>query len=688
MSNILLLAVAALLILPPVSGAQVQRLVIGQGGLDWLESSDDMLGLDRSASAGSLQPFELDPAVNVTVGEPTESGQFTNIFGHVWRISGSAPPVADDKTPWVYGSRGRAQTIDGDVDRPTDVAPVTDYTFDLGLPIPLNRVVFFPPETGRTTSAFQDVVWSGGAFGSTTVSSGLLIKDQFPRQYSVSGSLNEQEFLFQNVGNDLDIALASSLNHTERVADVHFRTEVVRFTRVRFPAAGFIAEVEFYGEGFLPQTRYVSRLLDMGEPVNFGRLHFDFESYRSPGFGAEPVPAPDAPVHLAVDVRSGLDDTPLVYHIITDIGTEKEISEAGFNSAPSGTSYRVSNNNASQLVDDGAGSLTSSSLYIPGQQGSVRDDITNWSFWSAPHTSTGVELQVPDRRQFIQLRAFITSEDVFAFGRLTSLSVEYSPLLADPVVGEVALMEDPHPEDGIVEVPLGEPVTLTYDVRADFTAASQTGFSAIRLLTPEAVDFRRFQMGDPLADVEPDSLIISDRELLVYFPSNAIMPASHPPIRLTFATRVFDFNTLMAGEVFDPEDGNLPQSIDGGDASPLVSTNDLHVFTPTERLQVLSEVNLGSRVLTPNADRVNDDLPISFTLHGITAGDVQVELFDLSGRLLRRLVDETRGEGYYTDLWDGTDAAGRVGPGLYLVRVAVGTDLGIFEETRTVAVVY
>ncbi|MFP6646417.1 MAG: hypothetical protein VCF24_23065 [Candidatus Latescibacterota bacterium] len=684
---VLSLAAAALLILPQVSVAQVQRLVIGQGGLNWLEASEDLLGLDQAASPGSLQPFELDPAINVAVGEQTESGQFTNIFGHVWRISGSAPPFAEDKTPWVYGSRGRAQTIDGDIDRPTDVAPVTDYTFDLGLPIPLYRVVFFPPETGRTTSAFQDVVWSGGAFGSTTVSSGLLIKDQFPRQYSISGSLNEQEFLFQSAGNDLDIVLGSSLNHTERVADVHFPTEVVRFTRVRFPALGFIAEVEFYGEGFLPQTRYVSRLLDMGEPVNFGRLHFDFESFRSTGFGAEPVPAPDAPVRLAVDVRSGLDDTPLVYHIITDIGTEKEISEAGYNSAPWGTSYRVSAN-ARQLVDDGAGSLTSSSLYIPGQQGSVRDDITNWSFWSAPHTSTGVELQVPDRRRFIQLRAFITSEEVFAFGRLTSLSIEYSPLLADPVVGEVALMEDPQPEDGIVEVPLGEPVTLTYDVRADFTASSQAGFSAIRLLTPEAVDFQRFQMGDPLEDVEPDSLVISDRELLVYFPSNPITPGSHPPIRMTFVTRVFDFNTLMAGEVFDPEGENLPQSIDGGDASPLVSTNDLHVFTPTARLQVLSELELGSRVVTPNADRVNDDLPISFTLHGIAAGDVQVELYDLSGRLLRRLVDETRGEGYYTELWDGTDAAGQVVPGLYLVRVAVGTDLGTFEETRTVAVVY
>ncbi len=651
----------ALLLLPSGSAAQVERLVIGQGGLDWLESSQDLLGLVDSVSVGSLQPVELDPTVNVAVGPNTESGQFTNIFGHIWEVNSNPPASVEDKSPWVYGSRGWAFTIDGDLDHITNTAPISHYSFDLGLPVPINRVVFFPPEKGRTTTS-GDLPGSRG-------STGLLIKDQFPRQYSLSGSLNEREFLFRNFGNDFDIDLGSSFNHTTRVADVRFPTQVLRFLRLRFPARGYIAEVEFYGEGFLPQTRYLSQLFDMGEAVNFGRLHFDFDSYRSPGYGEEPVPAPDAPVHLAVEARSGLDDTPLIYHIVTDIGANKEVGEDEFNRAPSGT-YNVN------------------AAVIPGHQGPVLDDITNWSFWSAPQQNSGEELQVPDRRRFIQLRAFITSQDVFAFGRLHSLSVEYSPLLADPVVGEVALMADPQPQDGVVEVPLGEPVTLTYDVRADFTASSQSGFSAIRVWTPEAVDFQRFQMGDPLEDVAPDSLIIKAHELLVYFPSNPIRPGSHPLIRLTFATRVFNFSTFMEGEVFDPGSENLPQSIDGGDASSLVSTNDLQVLAPLARLQVLSALELGTRILTPNADRVNDELPISYTLQGIAAGKVQVGLYDLSGRLLRRLVDETRGEGRYTETWDGADGGGRVVPGLYLVRVTVGTDLGTFEETRTVAVVY
>ena len=284
-----------------------------------------VLGLVDAAFVGSLQPFELDPKVNIAVGPPTESGQFTNIFGHVWEVNSNPPASVEDKSPFVYG-RGPAFTIDGDLDQPTNSAPVSHYSFDLGLPVPINRVVFFPPEKGRTTSS-GDLPGGRG-------SSGLLIKDQFPRQYSLSGSLNEREFLFQNFANDFDVDLGSSFNHTTRVADVRFPTQVLRFLRLRFPARGFIAEVEFYGEGFLPQTRYVSQLFDMGEPVNYGQLHTDFEVFRSPGFGLEPIPAPDADVKLEVEVRSGRDDSPLIHHVVTEIGTEDVVTEAKYNRTP------------------------------------------------------------------------------------------------------------------------------------------------------------------------------------------------------------------------------------------------------------------------------------------------------------------------------------------------------------------
>ena len=648
--------------IPLALDAQVSRLVMGQGGLDWRESSQDLLGMVDSAVVGSLQPFEIDPLVNIAVGPMTEAGQPTNILGHIWGTSFSVPSSVEDKTPWVYGSPGHILVTDGDVTRPTYVSSITDYSFDLGLPMPLNRVVFFPPERGRTTTR------------TTRGASGLLIRDLYPRQYVVSGSLNPQEFLFTSTRDDFDQVLGSSFSHNERVADVRFPTEFLRFARVRFPVAGFIAEVEFYGEGFLPETRYTSQLFDMGEPVNFGRLFYDFEVYRSPGGGLPPVLAPDAPVGIEVEVRSGRDDTPLIYHLVMEIGEEKEVGEEEFNRAP-----------ANALVEHPEFSIRGR---IPGQQGSTLDDVTNWSFWSVRHRASGEEIQVPDGRQFVQVRAFITSDEIFAFGRLNSLSIEYSPLLANPVVGEVALDGDPHPAGGVAIAPLGEPVTLTYDVRAEFTSEDQTGFDAIRLHTPEAVDFRRFEMGDPLDVVEPDSLTVGGRDLVVYFPSRPVTRPENKPLRLTFTTRVFNFNTVFEGEVFQIDGENLAQSIDGGDATSSVSTNDLQVFAPLERLQVLAGVDLGVRLLTPNGDGVHDGLTVSFTLQGVEAAAVEVSVYDLSGRIVRRLVTQTRGEGHYRDMWDGTGDVGLVAPGLYLARVSVDTDLGTFEEMRTIAVAY
>ena len=650
-----------MLALPITATAQVQTLVIGEGGADWIGSIKQSIGLDTALAANGLQPIELDPSVNINVGPLTESGQFTNIFGGVWGISTNAPDVlGTDGTPFVYGSRGRRQIVDGDIDLATDSEPIHHYTIDFGFPLPINRITFFPPETGRLTLR--------GFYG-------LLLKDQYPRQYTLSASLNDQEYLSTSPSTtDFDEVLERKLNQSERVADVRFPTQFMRFARVRFPLRGFIAEIEAYGEGFAPQTTYVSQLIDMGEEVNFGRLHYHFERYRTTGFGTGQVLAPDAPVHLTVETRSGRDDTPLIYHVITELGTERVVDLKTFNRAPA--------------PSGGGSDAVKFQGVAPGQRGSVLDDIANWSFWSAAHLNSGEEIRSPDGRQFIQVRAFLTSEEIFAFGRLKSISIDFSPLLANPVLGEVALVDEPNPQDGVVEVPLGELVTLTYDVRAEFSSSSQTGFNAIRLRTPEAVEFQRFEMGEPLADVQPDSMIVSDESLAVYFPSNPVAQASNTPIRLTFGTRVFNYNTLFEGEVFQIGGENLPQSIAGGDASGLVSTNDLRVFAPLDKLEVLSELSLGSTVLTPNGDGFNDGLELSFTLHGIEGADVEVGIYDLSGRLVHRLVSELRSEGRYTEQWDAQVKGMNTPPGMYVLRVSVDTDLGTSEKTRTIAIVY
>lgn len=56
------------------------------------------------------------------------------------------------------------------------------------------------------------------------------------------------------------------------------------------------------------------------------------------------------------------------------------------------------------------------------------------------------------------------------------------------------------------------------------------------------------------------------------------------------------------------------------------------------------------------------------------AGPVTVELLDVSGRVARRLVDETQTAGEHALSWDGTDGAGRALPaGVYFARIRTGS---------------
>ena len=89
---------------------------------------------------------------------------------------------------------------------------------------------------------------------------------------------------------------------------------------------------------------------------------------------------------------------------------------------------------------------------------------------------------------------------------------------------------------------------------------------------------------------------------------------------------------------------------------------------------------------------------MSFHFKVIKVGDdspVEVLIYDLSGRLVRQLVEQ-RGvsTGEYGVVWDGRDESGLVvAPGVYVVRLRVDTDtqgarVGAGEVLHTIAVAY
>jgi hypothetical protein len=75
----------------------------------------------------------------------------------------------------------------------------------------------------------------------------------------------------------------------------------------------------------------------------------------------------------------------------------------------------------------------------------------------------------------------------------------------------------------------------------------------------------------------------------------------------------------------------------------------------------------GLRPPAPNPTR--GTTTVSYSL--AQAGRIQLGVYDVSGRLVRQLVDGERCAGTGTVVWNGTDESGaRLGAGVYFVRLA------------------
>ena len=69
----------------------------------------------------------------------------------------------------------------------------------------------------------------------------------------------------------------------------------------------------------------------------------------------------------------------------------------------------------------------------------------------------------------------------------------------------------------------------------------------------------------------------------------------------------------------------------------------------------------------------NPSTAISYTVPEKMNVQVTLEVFNMRGMRLRRLVDSERGPGFYTVIWDGTDEKGvKVSSGVYFYRLKAG----------------
>jgi hypothetical protein len=620
-----------------VSSGSAEVWRIGLGGEAWAAHAGIAAGVDLTNPA-ILMPGAFAATDNVTrviqwLAVPAENFVAEG-KGHIWD---NAAATGADSNATVTLVDGDSTTSTGDRFKTFGVSQSGRIFFmDLGASFPANRIVFYPRPAQREyyVRSFEIAINNGRDYG----------KDGTP--------------IYQ-------IVRQVELNRDWRT-EVEFPTQLLRFVRLRVLSSNpfELAEMEVHGEGFVPRGRYESKLIQLPVAGNLGTLAFRVTKVRRQEDGRL-VPEPSAAARVSLQMKNGLDDTPLGYFKIVDLETGRE---------------------EETTPDEYAGLQET-------LRGTIREDRVNWSPWTEALEAglSGVysyPLELPGPRPYFQFRLLFegTTSDAM---QVDSLAITYSSPMAVGAVAEVALLGDPNPAVGLVAVPAGVDTTLTYDVRVDLGNPSRAGFDGVRIFTLSRPRFVRLEMGRPLMQVEPDSVRADTDGLRVYFPSHRISRGRDERLRITFAASMLLYTTLFEGQLLDTG-GRLPQAIQEGDANEEVGTNTLRVLFVSGVEKVLNAFAVMPSVITPNGDGRNDQGAFSYVIvHLVQPAATRMEVYDLSGSLVRDLFAGALSAGRYEQPWDGTDQEGElVAPGTYLALVSVDAEEGEQIEVRLVHVAY
>ena len=517
----------------------------------------------------------------------------------------------------------------------------TKFHFDLGTRFPANRISFFPRLDG---------VSSEGRPFSEDYIRGYVLK------VNDGSSFNEQEEPIYAPLRRVDFT-------RESTAAIDFPLQFVRYIELEVTSASpfELAEFQLFGTGFAPAASYRSEVIDLGAPANFSRVGWTLEKLRQ--VGDKLLVDLEADAEMTVVMRTGLDDNPRVYYEYTNLFTRERqvVTEEEYKS-----------------LDEGV-------------RGPIDDDQINWSLWSAPFTESGQPIQLPSPRQYFQFEIQIKSNAILDGLRLNSFSVEHTiPPVAQLLVAEISQLDDPRPVGDVPIVPAGDFTTFAYDVIAEIKDAD-TGFDALRILTPQSTPvFRQFFMGDDASEITPDDVRVEPGSVTIFFPSQRPGSGIHR-MRAVFDTQIFVQGSFVEAEVFDSQTDEVPQRVQPGDANPEVLTNALRVLTTAASAGTLvSELEVGSPIFTPNGDGINDQVELNYSLLQLVKPvNVEVGFYDLSGRRVRTVLDAESASGAYTVAWDGRDDQWQVvPPGLYLAVVQVHTERETFQRISNIGVAY
>ena len=675
------LAVSIGLLAPIALKAEVTTWQLG-GSQPWAGQDTVSIMIDFERVPGAIQPVRVEPGVNIislldnwtTFRQPKELGYIDGERPRIWKWNeGNGDPTENgvaliDADSTTYNS-SKAEGIDKQF-----------FTIDLAVPMPAHTFGFHTPSSGFRSDGTPLHTDSTPAFQ-------VSIQEENSEIFAVKGPQPLARIVAaptENFAPDVHIGFDQQYVRFFRWARKFSIIDETALTRVSGTAGGqgnqarsllgTISEFEVYGKGFPKRATYRSKIIDLGAEQNFGRLFFAATPMRV--VAGEAVEAPDARAFVEVEVRTGRDDDPNIYHEYTVTGKEKVVSRARYE-----TDLRT-----------GFARTCASCDFVqrsprPGMRAGVTYDSDNWTFWSTPTTQSGLPLNLQSG-SFIQVFITFHSTRFEDFVRLDSLWVERAPLLAARVLGEVAPLADPQPVRGFGEVALGEMVEFAYDLSASFSGGNQRGFDQVHIHTGARPAFKELLVSGQAAD--PATVREEDDGLTVILPER-VTHANNAPLRIVFAAEVFELATTFLGTVTDSQAETLPQPIVAGDASEMLSTNSLRVLSfSNQQPALLQNLRFSTPVLTPNGDGVHDELRVAYALYGLPE-QVPIELvvYALDGRRMATVPQGLQTAGPQMARWDGRDSEGQaLPPGVYLLSVALQSELRTAALLRPLGIAY
>lgn len=420
-----------------------------------------------------------------------------------------------------------------------------------------------------------------------------------PRAFSIYAGLDT--VTMERVFQQLDNQVVNPVSEFDAIVSQYIKVEIDVVPQ-NFNTT--IAEIEVFGEGYLPQGYFYSSVRDVGQNVNFGTFEFK--------------------------------------------GIIPEGTSVSFN-------FRTGN---SPTID------------------------TTWSSFGDELIGSDLLFEVYEARKFIQYRVKLTTTNLLS-PSIDEVKINYDSR-------NVASETDAFISPQISQILKETEFTLTID--ASFNS-SDYGIDTLHIFTPSPAALKDVKVNG--VSVSYLSSVNANKVVLVF--NSTIKNNSR--IEIKFLSTPFLGVSPYLVKISSKLVNNNPQRVN----SKVVNNVEAwSIITDGVPEKLLISVKASPNPFTPNNDGINDITNIEFFLGNVgeprteignELRDLSVRIYDLTGRLIKDLIDSKTGAyAFISDNgipWDGRDNDGKtVRPGLYLFQIMVDSDNGGENITKTIVVSY